>query len=181
MVLALCHHSLGPKVMCRLLWSRGLTKGPAAEESPQPAQASELHVGVWGQCLLRPPDRTSPQGPSTSPRPRDTLSPRADFRADLPLGREVETSPCSAELKARQESLHTLKCKKRSLHQEPISALWSALVDAQPSPGAQGQPLPCSVLPREQRGADPSETCGTTASGLGRGKPPPGYNDCLFC
>lgn len=39
MVLALCHHGLGPKVMCRLLWSRGLTKGPAAGES-HPASTS---------------------------------------------------------------------------------------------------------------------------------------------
>lgn len=62
MLLALCHHSLGPRVMQQLPGGKALTKGPTA------AQAPEVHVGVGqdGDSVC-----SEPQGPSTSRWPKD--------------------------------------------------------------------------------------------------------------
>lgn len=157
--------------MLWLLWSKGLTKGPIVERvlSQHKHLRCTWGSGKMGTVSAQTPSRTSPQGPCTNPQPRDAPAPRADFKADLPLGREAGTSPCSAELKARTESLHTHKKREKSSLQRNLSLSCPVLWWVQGQPWGQGQPLPCSFLPREQSSADPSETCSTPGSGLGRG------------
>lgn len=144
-VLALCHHSLGPKVMCWLLWSRGLTKGPAAEESPQPAQASELHVGVWqdGDSVC--------SDPQTGPHPREP--PPAPGQGILSAQEPIsgQTFPLAERLKPLLAQLNSRQDKSPCTHLNarngictrnpslPCGVLWWM---HSPAPGLRGSPCP---------------------------------------
>lgn len=170
MVLAFCPRGLEPKVVCWLLGSKGLTKAPPAGESPQAAQAPEMHLGVWqgGDPQLRAPARTSPQAPCSSPWPKD--APAQELI-------QAETSPCSAELEAGQESL---KHARKGLCSRNLSVPRRGLCRA-PSPAPLGG-SPCPALSCRGSSAVPTPAKPAAPPRRARGGgTSSGYNDCLFC
>lgn len=170
MVLAFCHHGLGPKVMHQLLWSKGLSKDPAVVESPQPAHAPG-GLARWGQCLPTSPDRTSP---CTSPSPRDAPSQELISGQTFPLAERLK--PLLAELNSRQDKnpcTHLKNVRKYLCSRNlsvPCQVFWWV---HSPAPGARAAPAPlCS--------AEGAEWCRSQRNlrhhrvGPGEGEPPPG-------
>lgn len=138
MVLALCHHSLGPKVMLQLLWSKGLTKDPRAGESPQPAQAPEMHVGV---C-------SDPQtGPCTSPWP---LQPRFQGR---PSPWAERLKPLLAQLNSRRDKSPYAHLKKNGFEAGTCLCPAECFGGCTASPRVRGSPCPAPFC--RGRGAVP--------------------------
>lgn len=150
--------------------------GPAVGESPQAAQAPEMHVGIWqdGDSVCSDPSRDSPQGPCTSPQPTDVpvqelisgqTFPLAERLKPLltQLGSRLDKSPCT----------HLKSTRSLFLQQEPVS-VFRVLWWVQVQPRGQGSPCPALLCPG-------SRNLRHHCVGPGEGEPPPGYNDCLFC